>query len=118
MRFPYAQNRGPHSFASRRVDFFASAACLLVGCGKRRPPLPPSENIPQRTELLSGVQRGPRVILNWPAPRRNASDESVQSIRRIDIYRLAEPVNAPLPLTEEEFGARATLIGSVPRDHC
>jgi hypothetical protein len=71
------------------------------------------ENIPQRTELLSGVQRGNRVILSWPAPRRNASDESVQSIRRADVYRLAEAVSDPLPLTEEEFSARSTLIGSV-----
>ncbi|HEV2764838.1 MAG TPA: hypothetical protein VGV38_17790 [Pyrinomonadaceae bacterium] len=69
--------------------------------------------MPQRTEFLSGVQRGNRVILNWPAPRRNASDDSVQSIRRIDVYRLAEPVNAPRGLTEERFSARATLIGSV-----
>jgi hypothetical protein len=71
------------------------------------------ERVPQRTELLSGVQRGNRVILSWPAPRRNASDESVQSIRRVDVYRLAEAVEDPLPLTEEEFSARATLIGSV-----
>jgi hypothetical protein len=69
--------------------------------------------VPQRTELLSGVQRGNQVILSWPAPRRNAPDESVQSIRRVDVYRLAEAVNDPLPLTEEEFSARATLIGSV-----
>jgi hypothetical protein len=88
-------------------------ALSLSACGKRRPPLPPVENIPQRTELLSGVQRGNRVILSWPAPRRNASDESVQSIRRADIYRLAEDVRDPLPLTEEEFSARSTLIGSV-----
>jgi hypothetical protein len=96
-----------------------SAVCLLTfavafsACGKRRPPQPPIESVPQRTELLSGVQRGNQVILNWPAPRRNASDESVQSIRRVDIYRLAEAVNDPLPLTEEEFSARANLIGSV-----
>ena len=82
-------------------------------CGKRRPPLPPVERIPQRTELLSGVQRGNQVILSWPAPRRNASAGSVQSIRRIDVYRVAEKPKAPLPMTEEEFGARATLIGSV-----
>jgi hypothetical protein len=85
-----------------------------AACGKRRPPLPPAERVPQRTELLSGVQRGNRVILNWPAPRRNASDESVQSIRRVDVYRLAEGVDDPLPLTEEEFSARSTLVGSVP----
>lgn len=85
----------------------------LAGCGKRRPPLPPVEGVPQRTELLSGAQRGNQVILSWPAPLRNASSGSVQSIRRIDIYRLAENPTAPLPLTEEEFATRSTLIGSV-----
>ncbi|HEX8352704.1 MAG TPA: hypothetical protein VF611_07390 [Pyrinomonadaceae bacterium] len=87
-----------------------------AACGKRQPPLPPVERVPQRTELLSGVQRGNQVILSWPAPRRNASDESVQSIRRVDVYRLAEAVGDPLPLTEEEFSARATLIGSVSEE--
>jgi hypothetical protein len=93
---------------------FALCLCLSVSCGKRRPPLPPTENVPQRTELLSGVQRGNQVILSWPAPRRNAPEGSVQSIRRIDIYRVAESTDDPLPLTEEEFASRATLIGSVP----
>lgn len=86
---------------------------FAVGCGKRRPPLPPIERVQQRTELLSGVQRGNQVILSWPAPQRNATDQSVQSIRRIDIYRLAEKPSAPLALTEEEFATRSTLIGSV-----
>ena len=90
------------------------AASITAACGKRRPPLPPVERVPQRTELLSGVQRGNQIILVWPAPRRNAPDESVQSIRRIDVYRLAEAFDDPLSLTEEEFSARSTLIGSVP----
>ena len=89
---------------------------LVANCGKRRPPLPPIERVQQRTELLAGVQRGNQVILSWPAPLRNASDESVQSIRRIDVYRLAEKPRAPLALTEEEFAARSTLIGSVTYD--
>src|SRR5215204_7359502 len=84
-----------------------------AGCGKRRPPLPPVERVQQRTELLSGVQRGNQVTLSWPAPLRNAPDESVQSIRRIDVYRLAEKPGAPLALTEEEFAARSTLVGSL-----
>ena len=94
--------------------------CILVvgligisGCGKRRPPLPPVERVQQRTEFLSGAQQGNEVILSWPAPSRNAPDSSVQSIRRIDIYRLAEKTGAPLALTEDEFSARATLVGSV-----
>jgi predicted phage tail protein len=86
---------------------------VSAGCGKRRPPLPPVERVQQRTELLSGAQQGNRVILSWPAPKRNAPDSSVQSIRRIDVYRLAEKPGTPLPLTEEEFAARSTLVGSV-----
>jgi hypothetical protein len=103
----------------RSFLLLACAAVALSGvfsaaCGKRRPPLPPTERVPQRTELLSGAQRGNRVILSWPAPPRNAPDDSVQSIRRVDVYRVAERTDDPLPLTEEEFAARATLIGSVP----
>ncbi|HEV3471093.1 MAG TPA: hypothetical protein VG148_17340, partial [Pyrinomonadaceae bacterium] len=93
-----------------------SASCLLPACGKRRPPQPPAERVPQRTELLSGVQRGNQIILSWPAPRRNAPDESVQSIRRVDVYRLAEEIDDPVSLTEEEFAARSTLVGSVPSE--
>jgi hypothetical protein len=69
--------------------------------------------VPQRTEGLTGSQLGNQIVLAWPAPQRNAPDGSVQSIRRVDVYRLAERIDAPLPLTEEEFGARSTLIGSV-----
>src|SRR5439155_26212319 len=108
---------------SRRISPPGSSSVLLgiallllfaTGCGKRRPPQPPIERVQQRTELLSGVQRGNQVLLSWPAPLRNAPNSSVQSIRRIDVYRLAEKPNAPLPLTEEEFAARSNLIGSVP----
>jgi fibronectin type 3 domain-containing protein len=102
-------------FASRSLVI--SFACVAVfassGCGKRRPPTPPVEKVPQRTELLTGVQRGNTVILTWPAPIANAPDSSVQSIRRIDVYRLAESPTAPLPLTETEFDSRSTLVGSV-----
>jgi fibronectin type 3 domain-containing protein len=63
---------------------------------------------------LTGTQRGSEVTLVWPAPLRNAPDDSVQSIRRVDVYRVAEKLDAPLPMTEDQFEARATLIGSVP----
>ena len=92
------------------------ALSLAPQCGKRRPPLPPIERIPQRTEALTGVQRGNEITLMWPAPLRNAGEGSVQSIRRVDVYRVAEKLNAPLPMTEDQFEERATLIGSVPYD--
>jgi predicted phage tail protein len=96
--------------------FAVSALSLAPTCGKRRPPLPPVERIPQRTEQLTGSQRGNQIILSWPAPLRNAAEGSVQSIRRVDVYRVAEKPHAPLPMTEEEFAARATLVGSVTYD--
>jgi hypothetical protein len=102
------------NFKALPILLLLCAFAPLAGCGKRRPPQPPLESVPQRTELLSGAQRGNQVVLSWPAPLRNASSGSVQSIRRIDIYRLAEKPTAPLPLTEEEFATRSTLIGSVP----
>ena len=40
----------------------------------------------------------------------------MQSIRRVDVYRVAEKLTAPLPLTEDQFSARSILIGSVPFD--
>src|SRR5437016_7013659 len=93
-----------------------SSLSLARTCGKRTPPLAPLERIPQRTDELTGEQRGNLIVLTWPAPRRNAGESSVQSIRRIDVYRVAEKPNAPLPMTEEEFAARATLVGSVTYD--
>ena len=105
---------GPFFFPPLRLcGILLLAAVIFSGCGKRRPPLPPVERVLQRTELLSGAQQGNEVILSWPAPQRNAPDSSVQSIRRIDVYRLAEKPGAPLALTEEEFAARSTLVGSV-----
>src|SRR5712691_10697032 len=95
------------------ILFAVLVLCLAPTCGKRKPPLSPIERIPQRTESLSGAQRGNQVILSWLAPRRNAGEGSVQSIRRVDVYRVAEKPNAPLSLTEEEFAARATVVGSV-----
>ncbi len=105
-------------FSKSGSGFFCllALALLFSGCGKRRPPQPPVERVPQRTEGLTGSQQGNQIVLAWPAPQRNAPDGSVQSIRRVDVYRLAERVDAPLPLTEEEFGARSTLIGSVDYD--
>lgn len=83
-----------------------------VGCGKRKPPIPPKERVSQRAEI-SGFQRGNQVVLSWRMPARNAAKDSVLNISRADVYRLAEPANAPLQLSEEEFANRSTLIAAL-----
>jgi predicted phage tail protein len=89
------------------------AVVLLTGlsCGKRKPPLPPTERVVQRVDL-SGFQRGSQIILSWKMPDRNADKSSVMNIDRADIYRLAEPLSSPQALSEEEFASRSTLIAS------
>src|SRR5258708_3525681 len=82
------------------------------GCGKRAAPIPPRERVLQRVEV-SGFQRGNQVILSWKMPARNAPKSSVLNISRADVYRLAEPANSPLLLSEEEFANRSTLIAAL-----
>lgn len=86
---------------------------FMLSCGKRKPPLPPIEKVPQRV-LITGFQRGNQVRLSWTMPARNAPDGSVLNISRADVYRLAEQINSPASLTEEEFASRSTLIAAVP----
>jgi len=85
---------------------------IALCCGKRMPPLPPVERVPQRVEI-EGLQRGNAVLLSWTMPARNAPDGSILNIDRVDVYRYAEPSTLSLSLTEEEFASRATLISSI-----
>ncbi|MEP6788019.1 MAG: hypothetical protein ABJB40_06275 [Acidobacteriota bacterium] len=62
---------------------------------------------------VSGFQRGNQVILSWKMPARNAPKGSLLNISRADIYRLAEPANSPLQLSEEEFANRSTLVAAL-----
>jgi hypothetical protein len=88
------------------------AVCLMAACGKRGAPVPPRERVLQRVEI-AGFQRGNQVIISWKMPGRNAPKNSVLNISRADIYRLAEPVNAPVQLSDEEFANRSTLIAAL-----
>lgn len=95
------------------LAFIILALLIFNSCGKRKPPLPPLERVAQRVEI-AGFQRGNQVNLGWTMPARNAPDGSVLNISRADVYRLAEPINSTISLTEDEFASRSTLIDSIP----
>ncbi len=102
------------TYAGKAALAFMICALLTgLSCGKRKPPLPPIERVSQGIEI-SGVQRGNIVSLSWTLPDGNASDNSLLNIKRADIYRLAEPLNAAVIPSEAEFASRSTLISSVP----
>lgn len=91
----------------------ALAVLMVLSCGKRSSPLPPRERVVQRVEL-TGFQRGNQIVLSWKMPARNAGNNSLLNVNRIDVYRLAEPRNSPLTLSEEEFSSRSTLVATIP----
>lgn len=95
------------------ILFVGVSIFATIGCGKRGAPVPPKERVSQRAEL-AGFQRGNQVILSWKMPARNAPTGNVQHIARIDVYRLAEPSDAPLQLSTEQFADRSTLITTIP----
>ncbi len=103
----------PRLAIKRTVVTISVLLILLAACGKRKPPLPPVERVPQTVEI-TGKQTGSVVNLVWQMPARNAANGKTLNIRRADIYRLAEPLSSSLSLSEEEFSARSTLIASIP----
>ena len=113
VKHPTSENGFKHLMSKAPLALLAVGLLFSLSCGKRRPPLPPNERIPQRVEL-SGFQRGNNVVLSWRLPARNAGKGSVLNISRADIYRLAESASAPLTLSEEEFASRSILIATVP----
>ncbi|MGH9767570.1 MAG: hypothetical protein ACREAB_09075, partial [Blastocatellia bacterium] len=62
-------------------------------------------------EELSVAQQGSQLVLSFPFTRTPRT-----RLQRVDVYRLVEPANAPLGLTEDSFSERATIINSVPAD--
>lgn len=105
--------RFKHKASKAGLAFITLALLMSLSCGKRGAPLPPIERVQQRVDV-QGFQRGNQVLLSWKMPARNAPLKSLLHISRADIYRLAEPANAPLVLSEEEFAAHSVQIASVP----
>lgn len=107
--FSLKQNRAKAALAALVLTVLS----LAGACGKRKPPLPPTEKVMQRAEV-SGFQRGNQVILNWKMPMANAPQGSVLHISRADVYRLTERLDAPQSLSEEEFASRSLIVATIP----
>jgi len=84
---------------------------LLSACGKVGPPLPPVRRAPLRVENLSVEQRGAHLILSLPFTRTPKTQ-----MQRIDVYRLVEPLDAPMGLPIETFSEKASVVYSILAD--
>ena len=102
-----------YAYKAAAILLAVYALMIASGCGKRKPPLPPTERVMQRAEV-TGFQRGSKVILTWKMPMANAPENSLLHIERADVYRLTEPLNAPQSLSEEEFASRSLIVATIP----
>ncbi len=72
---------------------------LLVAfaCGKRGDPHPPIPVIPKATTDLVVAQRGSKVLLSWSYPSLTTAGKNLPSVRRVVVYRAAEPLPVEQP---------------------
>src|SRR5262245_8323440 len=95
----------------RPVVLFLFLSVLLPACGKIGPPEPPERREPLRVGDLSVEQRGAHLILSFPFTRTPRT-----RLQRVDVYRLVEPLDAPLGLPIETFSERASVVYSILAD--
>ncbi len=88
------------------------ALCLFTACGKVGDPLPPIPKAPLIVNELAATQQGTSIILTFPVAKETRTDK----LKRVDIYRLIEPLAAPPGITAADFANRAGLIASLPEN--
>ncbi len=61
-------------------------AMVMAGCGYPGDPLPPALNIPVRIEDLRAVQRGPRLLVHFTAPRMTTDKLALKAPPPVELY--------------------------------
>ena len=97
---------------------FAVWACstllVLVGCGKKGPPLPPLLKVPVAPPDLVASRRGDVVDLQFTVPTTNTDGTRPANIERVDIYALTmAPGAPPEALTDAQIAKVGTRIDTV-----
>lgn len=103
-----------HSRQGRLISLIILALSFGASCGKIGPPIPPSR-FTERTSELTALQRGPVVVLTWPAPSLTQKDSSRTYIARADIYRLIEQADEEPVLDLDDYLQTAKVVGFLDR---
>jgi predicted small lipoprotein YifL len=103
------------------VAVVACSTLVLVGCGKKGPPLPPLLKVPVAPPDLVASRRGDVVDLQFTVPTTNTDGTRPANIERVDIYALTmAPGAPPEALTDAQIAKVGTRIDTVdvkaPRD--
>lgn len=96
-----------------------TALLSIAGCAKIADPLPPEILIPKAAVDLTAEQRADHAVLKVSFPKLNTNGTAVTTLRRVEIYRLAEDASGASTvkqIPESQFHSKADPILSIPAD--
>jgi hypothetical protein len=82
---------------------------LIVGCGKKGPPLPPLVRLPASPGDFTAERRGSTVVMNFVVPTANADGSTPADLSRVEIYALT---GAPA-VSPDDILKRGIRVGRV-----
>jgi len=88
-------------------------AALAVACGKKGPPLPPLNLVPDRPADPSGHVAGDTVYLSMTVPAKNANGRGALALDHLEIYAVTVDAGATVP-PNRELLTKAHAIASIP----
>ncbi|HEY3884457.1 MAG TPA: fibronectin type III domain-containing protein, partial [Vicinamibacterales bacterium] len=105
---------GGRRWAVARNGAFCLLAFLVLAasCGKKAPPRPPLNLVPDAAAPFAGRRIGNSVYLQMTVPTKNGNGPGPISLGRIDIYGATVGVDVPVP-TNPELMKPAFLIGHI-----
>ena len=97
---------------SNHAVFAAFAFSVVIGCGKKGPPLPPLVKLPVPPADLVAERRGDTVDLQFTVPSTNTDGTRPANMSRAEVYAITARKTVP-PLTDEQLLKLGTRVGSV-----
>ncbi|HTL44273.1 MAG TPA: hypothetical protein VL262_08020 [Vicinamibacterales bacterium] len=88
-------------------------AALVCGCGKKGPPLPPLNLVPDRPANTAGRVAGDTVYLSITVPAKNANGRGALALDHLEIYAVTVDAGATVP-PNRELLTKAHAIASIP----
>src|SRR5215210_7446527 len=82
---------------------------LLVGCGKKGPPLPPLVRLPVAPADFSVQRRGSTVAIQFTVPSSNSDGSTPADLTRVDVYA----ATGPSTLTLDDVVKQGKRVGRV-----
>jgi len=91
-------------------------ACMIAGCGKKGPPLPPLVKLPVAPTNLTAERRASMVDLSLTVPAANTDGTRPANVSRVEIYALTAPASTPDAVVLKQGARIASIQVKTPRD--